>query len=105
MITKKDFFYRLNDILTRPGMYGIQKVEDVKIIFFSEIFFNRNKEVEEWSSKFSHFVINDTNQALDNFDWCKIIRLYSGSDAHSLELFKELCTRFTEVGEKSSPTN
>ncbi|MCB9059861.1 MAG: hypothetical protein H6627_14945 [Calditrichae bacterium] len=96
MITKTNFFQRLNDILTRPAMYGIQKVEDIKIIFFSEIFFNQNKEIEIWSNKFSHFVIEEINNHLHNFDWCKVIRLYSGSDAHSLELFKELCARFTE---------
>ena len=97
MITVKEFLDKLDIVLDRPGMYSIHKVEDVSTIFFSEIFFNRNKEIEEWSSKFSRFVMNDTNKALDNFDWCKIIRLYSGSDAHSLELFKELCTRFTEA--------
>lgn len=97
MITKKDFLDKLNIVLDRPGMYSIQKVEDISIIFFSEIFLNRNKEIEEWSSKFSRFVIKDTNSALENFDWCKIIRLYSGSDAHSLQLFKELSTKFAEV--------
>jgi hypothetical protein len=96
MLTVKEFLDKLKIVLDRPGMYSIQKVEDVSTIFFSEIFFNRNKEIEEWSSKFSRFVISDTNNALDNFDWCKIIRLYSGSDAHSLELFRELCNKFTE---------
>ena len=95
MITVKEFLDKLRIVLDRPGMYSIQKVEDINTIFFSEIFFNRNKEIEDWSSKFSHFVINDTNNALDNFHWCKIIRLYSGSDAHSLDLFGELCTKFS----------
>ena len=96
MITVKEFLDKLKVVLDRPGMYGIQKVEDINVIFFSETYFNRNKEIEEWSSKFSRFVIDETNNALDNFDWCKVIRLYSGSDAHSLELFKELSTRFSE---------
>ena len=78
-------------------MYNIQKVEDINIIFFSEIFLNRNEEIEEWSSKFSRFVIKDCDSALQNFDWCKIIRLYSGSDAHSLQLFKEFVTKFAEL--------
>ena len=77
-------------------MFGIQKVEDVGIIFLTEIFINNNMVIDEWSTKFSGFVIKDTDSGLHNFDWCKIIRLYSGSDAHSLELFRELITRFNE---------
>jgi hypothetical protein len=96
MITVKELLDKLKVVLDRPGMYGIQKVEDIKVIFFSETFFNQNKEIEEWSSMFSRFVIEETNNALDNFDWCKVIRLYSGSDAHSLELFKELSSKFSE---------
>lgn len=96
MITVKEFLDKLKVVLERPAMYGIQKVEDINVMFFSETYFNRNKEIEEWSTKFSRFVIEETNNALDNFDWCKVIRLYSGSDAHSLELFKALSTRFSE---------
>lgn len=97
MITEKDFLDKLNIILDRPGMFGIQKVEDVDIVFFSEIFLNSNKSIEEWSSKFREFVIKEVDNNLKNFGWSKVIRLYSGSDAHSLELFKDLYTRFTEM--------
>jgi len=96
MIVVNEFLNKLKIVLERPGMYGVQKVEDISIIFFSEIFFNRNREIEEWGNRFSHFVIMEINTSLKNFDWCKVIRLYSGSDAHSLELFKELCSKFTE---------
>jgi len=94
MITKQVFLNKIENVLDSPGMYGIQKVEDIKLIFFSEIFLNRNIEIEEWSSKLSHFVIKETNPTLENADWSKIIRFYSGSDAHSLELFKELSVKF-----------
>ncbi|MGN6293136.1 MAG: hypothetical protein ACTHMV_10370 [Chitinophagaceae bacterium] len=97
MITEKDFFERLSFVLERPGMFGIQKIEDVFLIFSAEIFIHRNEWVEKWNQRFNEFVIGEINETLTNFDWSKVIRLYSGSDYSSIELFKQLYSRFTEA--------
>ncbi len=83
-------------IVNRPGMFGIQKVEDIRILFTAEIHINQNESVGDWSQRFSRFVVEDCNPELLNFDWSKIIRLYSASDAHSIDLFKILVSRFSE---------
>ena len=94
MIEVSEFIKKISIILERPGMFGIQKVEDINLVFFSEIYINNNVELEKWCRGFSLFVINDTNESLSNFDWSKVIRLYSGSDYHSLSLFKELLNEY-----------
>lgn len=96
MISRNNFYKKLIIILERPGMYSIQKVEDIYLLFFAEIYFNDNSEIEEWSSKFREFVKSNINNALENFGWHQIIRLYSGSDAHSIKLFSEMFANFIE---------
>ena len=78
-------------------MYNVQKVEDINIIFTSEIIIHQNENVEEWSNKFRQFVIADVDERLSDFHWSNIIRLYSGSDSHSIELFKQLCEKFSKT--------
>lgn len=96
MITDVEFLEKLDTVLVRPAMFGVQKIEDIQIIFFTEFFLNKNESVEKWSGRFSDFVIKDANCDLNNFHWSKIIRLHSGSDAHSLELFKQLREKFSD---------
>lgn len=96
MITEKGYIKTLMQMLEKPGMYRIQRVEDIDIFIRAEIIFNRNKIVEDWCSKFSRFVVKRVDKNLKNFDWCKVIRLYSGSDSHSIELFKQLFLEFIE---------
>jgi hypothetical protein len=97
MISLKDFLIKIEVILNRPAMFNVQKIEDVNIIFFSEIFINNNTYLEKWNVEFSEFVKKEMGDMLNNFGWSKIIRLYSGSDAHSLELFKELLVKFGNI--------
>ncbi|TWI80397.1 hypothetical protein IQ13_3074 [Lacibacter cauensis] len=96
MFSDVDFLERLEILLDQPGMFNIQRVEDIQMIFTAEIHINRNESVGDWSLRFSRFVIEDCNTDLQNFDWSRIIRLYSGSDAHSIDLFKTLVKRFSE---------
>ncbi len=93
-MTVQKFLTQLIAVLDRPGMFSIQRVEDIYTIFLSEILFHKNEELEKWSADFSNFVKMDINENFNNFHWARLIRLYSGSDAHSLELFRELCLRF-----------
>ena len=90
----EDFIKAIENLLIKPGMYRIQSVEDIYIYINAEIYFNRNKEIEFWNGKFSDFVIKKMNKSLTNFDWSKVIRLYSGSDLHSIELFRQMFNEF-----------
>lgn len=67
MINEKDFLDKLIPILERPGMFGIQKVEDISIIFFTEIYFHQNTALEEWNSRFNAFVKQDSDFKVENF--------------------------------------
>lgn len=96
MITEKTYIEILKQVLEKPGMYRIQRVEDIELFIRAEITFNRNKAVEEWYGRFSEFTIKQVDHKLKNFDWCKVIRLYSGSDLHSIQLFKDLFFDFID---------
>lgn len=78
-------------------MYKIKSVEDIELLFFSEIFMNKNSELDEMSNKFAKYVQFKLNNQLTDFHWSKIIRLYSGSEFHSVELFIKLYSEFLEV--------
>jgi len=97
MDAEKKFFEKLSYMIERPGMFGIQKVEDIKLIFTGEIVINQNLVIETWNAEFNEYVFNKVDSSLINFDWSKIIRLYSGSDAHSIELFKDLFLGFQSL--------
>lgn len=94
MITQETFTSILDEVLSKPGMYRLQKVEDIEIFILGEIIFHRNVEIEEWSSTFTKFVEKNVDSRLKGFNWSRIIRLYSGSDSHSIELFKTLFQKF-----------
>ena len=81
-------------VLSKPGMFRIQSVEDIYILLFAETFFNDNDDVIEWITQLNDFIVREVDPNMRGFDWCKIIRLYSGSDSHSLELFTNLYKRF-----------
>ena len=93
-MTEKKFIGALMVLLDKPGMYRIQKVEDIYHYINAEIYFNGNREVEAWNGQFSEFVVVKMNKSLIDFDWSKVIRLYSGSDMHSIELFKQLLLEY-----------
>lgn len=96
MITKVDFLKAISILIDKPGLYGINSVRDINSFITAEVFFNRNAIVEELSGEFSRFVIARTESHLQDFHWCKIISLYSGSDTHSIQLFKNLFYEFVE---------
>jgi len=96
MAKRIEFIDRLYEILARPAVFAIQRIEDINVIFVAEIHINRNKELEDFYQAFSKFISRQNEGCFENFEWCKIIRLYSGSDFHSIELFKYYLERYLE---------
>ena len=87
------WFALLNTIQKKPSMYGLQSVENIFIFYtgFATSLSSRgiiDEDLEDFSGKFSTFVIDDYN-APSHCNWCTAIRLFSTSDAGSIELFFE----------------
>jgi hypothetical protein len=90
------FFEIILKYVERPGMFGIQKVEDIRLLFVHEEMFHKVSYVGEFNAKFNKYVSNELGPGLENFDWSKIIRLHSGSDFHSIQLFEQVFVKFLE---------
>ncbi len=91
----------LNNIQKRPAMYGIQSVEDILLFYsgFTISLSNRGIEDEDlnnFTENFTKFVIKDYN-APSHCNWSTAIRLFSSSDAGSIELFFEELAKYRSV--------
>jgi len=80
---------KIYTILDKPGMFAIESVDDISLIITWEIHMNGNEEVSAFFAEFTKYLEKDSNEFLHGFSWCKIIRLYSGSNSHSLQLFRK----------------
>jgi hypothetical protein len=99
----KHWYTLLAKMQKRPALYGIQRVED--ILFFSSGYAMAldaaaiiDEDLEHFSNGFMPFVIADYN-APAHCNWSMAIRLYSSSEAASVELFFEELAKF-KSGEK-----
>ncbi len=79
----------LIQVLERPAMYGIERVEDFKLFLLG---YERalgesidEKFVDFWGG-FSDFLLEESMPK--GTHWSRIIRFYSGGDHHSLELLR-----------------
>jgi hypothetical protein len=97
-----EFMNVFEKVLARPQMFKIERVEDIEIIFITEVHINSNIIFSEWLNQFNQFVVQEVDSDLKKFNWCNIIRLYSGSNKHSIELFLELYFKFKEKWSKST---
>lgn len=96
MKSNMPFFETILQYIKRPGMYGIQNVEDIRLLFMHEEIFHRVSEVGEFNSQFNKYISRELGPGLDNFDWSKIIRLHSGSDFHSIQLFEQVFIQYLD---------
>ena len=94
MLNADIYFDRLIEIIQCPGMFKIQRVEDISLIILAERMINKNGPVDQWDTDFPAFVTQQMNKDLKNFHWSHLIRLYSGSDSYSIQLFKEMYQPF-----------
>lgn len=87
----------IKNILDKPGLYQVNKVEDLYFILLGyELKMHENKRESIEKEKYSNFktnfrkFVNKKCDSKKDHDTVSLIRLYSGgSDKHSLELFKQ----------------
>lgn len=94
----KTWYLLLDQIQKRPFMYNIQKVEDIFQFYCGYAFASENNSIKDselidFETNFSNFVVKDYN-APSHCNWCTAIRLYSTSDAGSVELFFEELAKY-----------
>lgn len=90
------FLSFIKQINNRPGMYGVNQVKDIALIIFGYRYSNNDEAngIDEFLTGFRAFV-NVEFGTKEDFDWPKLIYLYSGSDSHSLQLFDKLFKSYT----------
>lgn len=94
----QQFLEILQSIVARPGMYKIQKVEDFEIFIYAAVLITKDETIaKRWMSGFNEFVIAQVDPSLTQFEWSKIIRLYAGSDTHSISLFRDLFSDYVAL--------
>lgn len=83
--------------------YGVSDVTDIYLIIFGFINGVTKSELNsvfQFTSNFRDFVnkefAGDFSSSTDH-DWPRLIRFYSGSDKHSIELFELLFERFINL--------
>lgn len=97
----KEIYEIIGQLIKMPGVYGINRVEDIKFMFLGgDLFYPNNVSLcNEFVTAFNIYM-NDFFRKEYNFkdfyDWDKLIRLYSGSDKHSLELFSKFFYEYLE---------
>ncbi len=93
------FIKFINAINERPGMYGVNRVEEMGLVILGYKYAIFEKEENELLTQFMvefREFVNHRYEHKDNFDWVKLIRLYSGSDSHTREMFADLFNQFIE---------
>ena len=93
------FIELIESITNRPSMFAVNKVEDIGLVIMGyEYASNKNENnvlLSECMIGFRDF-INKKFESQNNFDWVKLIRLYSGSDLHSIQLFSQLFKEYIQ---------
>jgi len=98
-----DEFYKLiSSIVNRPAMFGVQDIEGLSLMIFGmSISSGELSEIAtDFNSKFRIFLNkkykDDFKSKTLDFDWPRLVRLYSASNQHSLALFGSLFNEFFE---------
>ncbi len=95
MKTKESFIQLIEQLLKRPAIYNINRVEDLEHIFFGyqhALFNNEKDSGEELKNILADFrkKINEHFNSKIDSSWVRLIRFNSGTDKHSIELFSQL---------------
>lgn len=85
-------------VIKRPAMNGANRVEDIQLILFGYSFGAKDNDASEFLDGFRVHV-NKHFKTRKDHGWDRLIRFYSGSDSHSIELFSKL---FQEYKKKSN---
>ena len=95
----------ISNILNKPGMYLVSKVEDLQFIIFgylAALQINMNgDELADFMYGFRRFVVTSC-ESKEDFDWSRLIRFYSSGDSGSLELFSKLFRQYLDLKNNSN---
>ena len=85
----------MTSVIERPGMYLVNNVEELSLIIYGYLMGKGDVDCIELMSEFRDFVNKEckTDKKRDH-NWPRLVRFYSGSDAHSLTLFRHLFDKF-----------
>lgn len=86
-------------ILSRPGMFQVNNVNDLGLVIFGYLAAINKMEsgliLNDFMDNFRAFV-NKYFESDFNYDWERLIRFHSSGDKGSLELFKTVFDKFIE---------
>jgi len=78
----------------RPGMFGINNVEDLNLVVLGYTVATKDNTVEELLGAFTEFINRDFDTN-NSYHWALVLRLNSAtSDHHSLKLFGDIFSKF-----------
>jgi len=102
-----DYFYNsISRIAERPHMYGVQNVEGLSMVIMGMSFGagDLGDIARDFQGKFREYVnkkhTEDFKSRSPDFDWPRLVRLYSSGDSHSLELFSRWFAIFRDSYKK-----
>ena len=95
-MSQNEFYVRVAQISNRSGMYLINNVEELQLYLMG--FMDAMKQ-DEWLLAFDNYVNEYHGVKGEQIPWYRLIRLRSGSDIHSLELFRLLFEQFCELNQ------
>lgn len=80
-------------LATKSGMFTINRIEDLYLMLNGYLIASNNRSYDDFILSFNDFVLKKY-KIEEDVHWCRLIRFYSGSDSHSLELFRSLFDEF-----------
>lgn len=87
------FIEVIRSILKRPGMYQVNKVEDLYYIILGYSISETGNLINDILFKFRQHV-NIEFESNNDIDWCRLVRFNSSNDSHSLKLFEQIFEDF-----------
>lgn len=84
----KEFIEFVRGIVSKPGMYQVNNVEDLHLVLFGYSIGSKNKDIYDFLDDFRDF-INKEYKSKDNIDWPRLIRFHGGSDYTTIQLFAD----------------
>lgn len=91
----KNFYSIVAHISEKPGVYGINKVEDIAFLIRGMWLIAEGHQIDivsKFTREFRNFVNHEYSDYFrkGDYDWERLIRLYAFSDKNTLERFSEL---------------
>lgn len=93
-MTRRQYYKYLLQVATRPAMYEINNVEELNI-FVNGYSIGAQQDFARLE-EFDAFVNKKHGFSGEHFRWNRLVRLRSGGDFHSLELFRFWFEEFLE---------